>query len=158
AHLPRDHAHRALELPGYPQRGCLAGARHSLCDPRQGSFCSLHEFLQTSSPADALTRGTGRAFAQSLLTQPMHPRAARTIGLWVLTSLVLIAGCRDEQAGPKNRAAPPQASGGNLLESAPQLTFQSGGTWEQGAITYLGSRAPPTVKPGTRIVLAHYFL
>ena len=87
----------------------------------------------------------------------MHPGSARAPSLALLLSLMAIAGCRDEQAGPKNRAVPPQSLSGNLLDSAPQLTFQSGGTWEQGAITYLGSRAPPVVEPGKRVLLAHYF-
>jgi len=87
----------------------------------------------------------------------MHSWSARAQSLALWLSLVVIAGCRDEQAGPKNRAAPLQSPSGKLLETAPPLTFQSGGTWEQGAISYLGSRAPPVVKPGKRVVLAHYF-
>jgi len=89
----------------------------------------------------------------------MRPWSACAPALALLLSVAQVAGCRDEQAGPKNRAmaAPLQSASGNLLDSAPQLTFQSGGTFERGAITYLGSRAPPSVRPGQTVVLAHYF-
>jgi hypothetical protein len=87
----------------------------------------------------------------------MDPRSARGQSLAILCLTAYAFSCRDEQAGPKNRAKTPPQSIGRVLEAPPQLTFQSGGTWSNGAITYLGSRAPATVKPGQRIVLAHYF-
>lgn len=80
---------------------------------------------------------------------------------------VALVGCRDEQAGPKPRAAKavvPAATGssapGNpsVLDTAPPLTVTSGGTWAGGAVTYLGSIVePPNPAPGQAVVLRHYF-
>lgn len=88
----------------------------------------------------------------------------RTTLLWVLP-MVVVAGCRDEQAGPKPRgpkapapataAAPGQV---RTLDQAPALTFTSGATWLGGAVTYLGSVVePPKPKPGDQVSLRHYF-
>lgn len=88
----------------------------------------------------------------------MDRRSARGLSWNLLGVLIAVTlSCRDEQAGPKNRAGTAPQSIGRLLDAPPPLTFQSGGTWANGTITYLGSRAPATVKPGQRIVLAHYF-
>jgi hypothetical protein len=86
---------------------------------------------------------------------------------------LVIAGCRDEQAGPKAPQPPPPAGGGaqssgpavaatspgRVLEEAPsQLTFQSGATWAGGAVEYLGTLLdPPKLKPGQPLRLHHYF-
>ena len=79
--------------------------------------------------------------------------------------VVALAGCRDEQAGPKPKAArgpaPAPAQGGGLraLEAAPQsFTHTSGATWAGGAVTYLGSILDPArPKPGDQVQLRHYF-
>ncbi len=84
----------------------------------------------------------------------------RTMGLLMVW---MLAGCRDEQAGPKNRAAvaaPPPVAGGAVraLDSAPALTFTSGATWGGGAVTYLGSIVdPPAPQPGQNVTLRHFF-
>ncbi len=90
---------------------------------------------------------------------------------WVLAGLVGLLGCRDEQAGPKNRPPPqgqaqPQAAApaptGNVrtLDAAPSdLTFKSGGTWAGGTIQYLGSKVEPAhPTPGQQVKLSHYFV
>ncbi len=84
---------------------------------------------------------------------------ARALGLCFL--VLLLAACRDEQAGPKNRgagqlAAPPQAK---VLDAAPaDLTFRSGKTWAGGSIVYLGARVVPArPKAGDQVTLTHYF-
>lgn len=73
----------------------------------------------------------------------------------------LAAACRDEQAGPRNRRARPAllAVGVQTLEAAPgDLTFRSGATWDNGAITYLGARVTPVVaRPGQQVTVSHYF-
>lgn len=91
-----------------------------------------------------------------------------------LVALVLAAGCRDEQAGPRPRPPPlpPPASGAppapsrasapeasQAASSAPaDLTFRSGATWAGGAVVYLGSRVtPPRAKAGERVTVASYF-
>jgi hypothetical protein len=92
--------------------------------------------------------------------------------LWwyvVLTSVVAgLAGCRDEQAGPR---AKPNRAQSKPLPSAPvtarafgldalpgTLTFTSGGTWANGAVTYLGSIAvPEQPQPGQTVTLRHFF-
>ena len=80
--------------------------------------------------------------------------------LWVAVGMAALAGCRDEQAGPKNRAPVARApSPVRTLDSAPaDLTFRSGGTWANGSIQYLGSKVEPE-KPtaGAQVRLAHYF-
>lgn len=82
--------------------------------------------------------------------------------------VLMLAGCRDEQAGPKNRAAqqrPPQAPAPaavpgqvRTVDAAPAFTFTSGSTWADGAVTYLGSVIEPA-KPqaGQPVQLRHYF-
>ena len=72
----------------------------------------------------------------------------------------LAAACRDEQAGPPQRAprlpAPAQA---RTLEAAPtDLTYRSGATFAGGAVVYLGSKVTPQkAAPGEQVRLAHYF-
>ncbi len=74
-----------------------------------------------------------------------------------------MAGCRDEQAGPRPRASASASSAssasGRVLDAPPDdLTYRSGGTWAGGAILYLGSRVSPAKPgPGERVILAHYF-
>lgn len=82
--------------------------------------------------------------------------------LRVLMCVVALSGCRDELAGPKNRPVPPSAAAqpgqAQALEAAPPLTYSSGATWANGAVTYLGSVIePPHPRPGERVVLKHYF-
>jgi hypothetical protein len=78
----------------------------------------------------------------------------------LLTLLCLAAACRDEQAGPPQRAprlpAPAQA---RALEAAPtDLTFRSGATFADGAVVYLGSKVrPEKAAPGEQVRLSHYF-
>ena len=73
------------------------------------------------------------------------------------------AGCRDEQAGPKNRgarlpAAAPSPEGRTLDALPGDLTFRSGATWANGTVAYLGSKvSPPTAKPGEAVTVRHYF-
>jgi hypothetical protein len=87
--------------------------------------------------------------------------------IMALLCLSMLA-CRDEQAGPKNRggARPPQgappaaAAKGQTqaLESAPPLTFESGATWANGAVVYLGSIVEPkSPQTGQQVVLRHFF-
>jgi Carbohydrate family 9 binding domain-like len=87
----------------------------------------------------------------------------------ILFSLVValtLAGCRDEQAGPKPRgaAAPapqnaPQPGQVRTVDAVPgALTHTSGATWAGGAVTYLGSILEPAKPmPGQSVTLKHYF-
>ncbi|MBS1151279.1 MAG: putative lipoprotein [Myxococcaceae bacterium] len=89
---------------------------------------------------------------------------------WVLAGLLGLMGCRDEQAGPRNRPPPQQqaspqapgqapAAGMKTLEAAPaDLTFKSGATWAGGTVEYLGSKVEPA-RPtaGQQVRLSHYF-
>lgn len=69
--------------------------------------------------------------------------------------LMVLFGCRDEQAGPKPKR---QARQIRALESAPRLSFQSGATWAGGAIVYLGANMePPSPQAGEEVRLHHYF-
>ncbi|MEW5738353.1 MAG: carbohydrate-binding family 9-like protein [Myxococcota bacterium] len=82
--------------------------------------------------------------------------------MWVWVVVAVVAGCRDEQAGPRPKAgqAPRPQVGGSVrtLEAAPALTFTSGATWAGGAVTYLGSIVePPRPRPGDQVTLRHYF-
>lgn len=88
--------------------------------------------------------------------------------LWAVVAMVGLLGCRDEQAGPKNRPPPQgqanaaQAPSGGIrtLENAPaDLTFKSGATWASGTIQYLGSKVEPArPTPGQQVRLSHYFV
>ncbi len=85
----------------------------------------------------------------------------KSLGLAMLVALI---GCRDEQAGPKNRPPPAQAAptaAGQMrtLDAAPQgLTFESGATWAGGTIQYLGTKVEPArPQPGQQVRLTHYF-
>src|SRR5437660_1554474 len=77
--------------------------------------------------------------------------ARRMNKLLLSAGLLSLWGCRDEQAGPKNRpppqaeAPPSQPAPGptpsnaaiQTLDAAPNdLTFKSGGTWANGAVQY----------------------
>jgi hypothetical protein len=94
--------------------------------------------------------------------------------LWIGVGLVTLFGCRDEQAGPKNRPpaptgqqqplqalpAPGQGQGVHTLEAVPtDLTFKSGGTWLNGTVQYLGSKVEPEhPQAGQQVRLSHYFI
>ncbi len=79
------------------------------------------------------------------------------------------AGCRDEQAGPRPRAPRPppavaQAQPGptgspQVLDALPgPLSFPSGSTWANGAVTYLGSILTPAAPlPGQPLTIRHFF-
>jgi hypothetical protein len=74
--------------------------------------------------------------------------------------MLTVAGCRDEQAGPRPRTFPAHSNtSGRILERAPDdLTYRGGASWSGGAIFYLGSRvSPPKPTPGQRVTLSHYF-
>lgn len=76
----------------------------------------------------------------------------------------ILAGCRDEQAGPRpsatSRSAGIEAGGaGRVLSSLPSLSYRSGASWANGAVVYLGSRIEPrVVQPGGAVEISHYFL
>jgi hypothetical protein len=73
---------------------------------------------------------------------------------------MLLVACRDEQAGPKPKAARAEETKGGprVLDVAPPLTFQSGATWANGAVVYLGSiMQPPSVRAGDQVTLRHFF-
>ncbi|MHB8876902.1 MAG: carbohydrate-binding family 9-like protein [Myxococcaceae bacterium] len=81
--------------------------------------------------------------------------------LRVALLLVCVAGCRDEQAGPRHKPAamaPPSSL--RTLDAPPAaLTFRSGATFAGGAIAYLGSNVtPPNARPGQTATLSHYFV
>lgn len=87
-------------------------------------------------------------------------RLSSPVFVRLLSLTLLVAACRDEQAGPKPRTPrlPPPAQM-RTLDAAPEdLTFRSGATLGGGTIVYLGSRVtPPTAAPGQQVRLAHYF-
>lgn len=92
----------------------------------------------------------------------VSPTAMRMMRRWVWVALALVVACRDEQAGPKPKEpkapAPGASPGARMLEAAPALTFSSGATWANGAVTYLGSVVdPPKPKPGDQVTLKHFF-
>ncbi|MDP3156245.1 MAG: carbohydrate-binding family 9-like protein [Archangium sp.] len=82
-----------------------------------------------------------------------------------LVVVLALAGCRDEQAGPKPKAprgpAPAPVQGGQVrvLDAPPaSFTHSSGATWAGGAVTYLGSIVEPArPKAGDQVQLRHYF-
>jgi hypothetical protein len=85
-------------------------------------------------------------------------------GLAVL--LLVLAGCRDEQAGPRPKGAPqggPQGgqapSGLRVIDAAPaNLTYRQSATWADGAVEYLGSIVEPAApQPGQQVRLVHFF-
>ncbi len=69
--------------------------------------------------------------------------------------VLLTAGCRDEQAGPKARAP-----GGATEGARPSaLTFTSGATLGDGALRYLGARlAPVGPPPGAPVRVTNLFV
>lgn len=73
--------------------------------------------------------------------------------------VLLLAACRDEQAGPKPKGAQTaEVKGLRTLDAAPPLTFQSGASWANGAVVYLGSvLQPPSPRPGDQVTVRHYF-
>ncbi|RYZ39185.1 MAG: hypothetical protein EOO71_21070 [Myxococcaceae bacterium] len=78
----------------------------------------------------------------------------------LLSSLVLVAACRDEQAGPAHRTPRlPTPTAIRTLDAAPaELTLRSGATFAGGSIVYLGTRVTPEkAPPGQPVKLAHYF-
>ena len=78
----------------------------------------------------------------------------------LLSLTLLVAACRDEQAGPPQRTPRlPPPTQLRTLDAAPgDLTFRSGATWGGGAIVYLGSRVtPPAAAPGQQVRVSHYF-
>jgi hypothetical protein len=76
-----------------------------------------------------------------------------------MMAVLALSACRDEQAGPKGRAAPTgQAGSPRTVEGEPGYTFRSGATWASGAVTYLGSVVEPAQpRPGDQVTLRHYF-
>jgi hypothetical protein len=77
-----------------------------------------------------------------------------------LLMLVFITSCRDEQAGPRNRApkAPSASKPASVNENQIRLTYQSNGTWLNGAVVYLGSSvSPEKPKAGEQVTFKHYF-
>jgi hypothetical protein len=69
--------------------------------------------------------------------------------------VLLTAGCRDEQAGPRPRA--PSGQGAGAAAAAP--TFASGGTWAGGALRYVGARVTPaSAAPGAPLRITQLFL
>jgi hypothetical protein len=88
----------------------------------------------------------------------MRPSTPALVRLLTLT--LLVAACRDEQAGPKPRVPGlPPPSQLRTLDAAPQdLTFRSGATFGGGTVVYLGSRVTPaTAAPGQQVRISHYF-
>lgn len=86
----------------------------------------------------------------------------------LLCAALVVAGCRDEQAGPRPKAAqrpsapaPAPSAPGQVqaLDAAPStFTYTSGATWGGGAVTYLGSIVEPVKpRPGQQVQLRHYF-
>jgi hypothetical protein len=78
----------------------------------------------------------------------------------LLTLTLLIAACRDEQAGPQARAPrlPPPTQLRTLDAAPTDLTFRSGATFGGGTVAYLGSRVTPSnAAPGQPVQVAHYF-
>jgi hypothetical protein len=100
-----------------------------------------------------------------------------------LLVLVLLAACRDEQAGPRPRGAPPvqqqqqqqnagaqnagqqnappPGNGPRTLDAIPpqvHLAVNGGGTWADGTVTYLGTMVEPQVlQAGQPMRLTHFF-
>jgi len=72
----------------------------------------------------------------------------------------LAVACRDEQAGPPQRAPrlPAPASARALDAAPPDLTFRAGTTFADGAVVYLGTKVTPErAAPGEQVRLSHYF-
>ncbi|MFL5349140.1 MAG: carbohydrate-binding family 9-like protein [Hyalangium sp.] len=80
----------------------------------------------------------------------------------LLTLTLMLAACRDEQAGPRPRTQklpPAEQTQLHTLDAAPpELTFRSGATFGGGAVVYLGSRVTPAqAASGQPVTLSHYF-
>ena len=72
----------------------------------------------------------------------------------------LAVACRDEQAGPPQRAPrlPAPTSARALDAAPPDLTFRAGTTFADGAVVYLGTKVTPErAAPGEQVRLSHYF-
>jgi hypothetical protein len=87
---------------------------------------------------------------------------SRPFVLPLLTLLLLLVACRDEQAGPRPRAQKMpsvEQLQPRTLDTLPgDLTFRSGATFGGGAVVYLGSRMTPAqAAPGQQVMLSHYF-
>lgn len=75
---------------------------------------------------------------------------------------VVLAGCRDEQAGPRGRSQKPSPA---RSEAAPAtgprtvtLTYQSGATWAEGAILYIGASVEPSPPvAGQPVTIRNFF-
>src|SRR5205823_4038168 len=95
----------------------------------------------------------------------------------ILPWLLVFAACRDEQAGPKSHpgnAPPTQAQPAQPQPGQPQpqgavrtldaippqvnLTFKGTGTWDDGAVAYLGTLVEPAmIQGGAPVRLTHFF-
>jgi hypothetical protein len=87
-------------------------------------------------------------------------RLSSSVLVPLLTLSCLAAACRDEQAGPRQRAPQlPPPTQARALDAAPtDLTFRSGATFAGGSVVYLGSKVTPErAAPGEQVRLAHYF-
>lgn len=91
---------------------------------------------------------------------------AQALAAVVVVTVFGLSACRDEQAGPKKgpqaaQAAPGQPAVGQLktLDGVPgELSYTSGATWAQGAVSYLGAKVEPkNPKPGDQVRISHYF-
>ncbi|HYH99272.1 carbohydrate-binding family 9-like protein [Hyalangium sp.] len=87
---------------------------------------------------------------------------SRLCVLPLLTLTLLLAACRDEQAGPRprgQRVPTVEQLQPRTLDAAPgDLTFRSGATFGGGAVVYLGTRVTPAqAAPGQPVLLSHYF-
>src|SRR5436853_7120316 len=98
----------------------------------------------------------------------------RTVWWCAVALVAALGGCRDEQAGPKGSPAPPaapsspmppstpqpppQVDRGRILDEAPKdLTFQSGATFGNGAVQYLGTKLEPAQPvAGQPLKMSHY--
>ncbi|MCA2981121.1 MAG: carbohydrate-binding family 9-like protein [Myxococcaceae bacterium] len=81
---------------------------------------------------------------------------------WVIVVSCELYACRDEQAGPRPKAARPAAAvaprGVPTVDAMPPVNFPATASWSQGAVRYLGSQVDPrNPQPGQRITLKHYF-
>ncbi|MDC0715009.1 carbohydrate-binding family 9-like protein [Stigmatella sp. ncwal1] len=82
----------------------------------------------------------------------------RVFLLPLLSLGLLLAACRDEQAGPRPRTSGASAQIKTLGAAPADLTFRSGASLGGGALVYLGSKVfPPQPSPGQAVQLSHYF-
>lgn len=84
----------------------------------------------------------------------------RPSNLLAAAALLTVLACRDEQAGPKPKAAARagEPRGLRAMDGVPPLTFSSGASWANGAVVYLGAIVEPsTPKAGDQVTVRHYF-